>query len=173
VKLGGTNCTIDETLFKQNRWMLIGGDLSMGSPSAIRRDPPPPTTVALTGTYDRLCTGKYTLRNPIAFTEILLAYTAVASVQQTAKVGIIEHAGVMFKELLIRYKDRNNGLMPQHIIYYRDGASESEFTAIRDKEGLALRKLCKEFGTKITIIVAVKRHHTRFMAEGEFATKLG
>lgn len=79
----------------------------------------------------------------------------------------------MFKELLARYKDRNNGLMPQHIIYYRDGASESEFIAIRDREGLALRQLCKEFGTKITIIVAVKRHHTRFMAEGEFATKLG
>jgi eukaryotic translation initiation factor 2C len=79
----------------------------------------------------------------------------------------------MFKELLARYRGQNNGLMPERIIYYRDGTSESEFLAIRDKEGAALRQLVREFGTKITIISAVKRHHTRFMADGEFATKLG
>jgi len=93
--------------------------------------------------------------------------------QQSTNTNTIVHAGAMFKELLTRYKQKNNGLLPEHIIYYRDGASESEFEAIRDNEGRELRRLCQNSGTKITIIVAIKRHHTRFFAEGGLATKLG
>jgi eukaryotic translation initiation factor 2C len=116
--------------------MLIGGDTSLASPSALRRDPPPPTTASLCGTWDRECT----------------AYTSIASMQQSTDANSIVHAGPMFKELLNRYRQKNNGLLPEHIIYYRDGASESEFDTIRDKEGLVLRELCQESGTKITII---------------------
>jgi eukaryotic translation initiation factor 2C len=157
VKLGGTNCTIDEPLFKKDRYMLIGGDLSLAGPSATRRDPVPPASSALVGTWDRSCT----------------AYTSISSMQPSTYVNIVVNAALMFKELLIRYKERNNGLLPQRIIYYRDGASESEFDGILKQEGLALRALCKDSGTKITIVVAIKRHHTRFFAEGELATQLG
>jgi eukaryotic translation initiation factor 2C len=64
---------------------------------------------------------------------------------------------------------------PNHIVYYRDGVSESEFSTIRDQEGLKLKELCDELKApaKITIIVAVKRHHTRFFAEEKNASKLG
>jgi hypothetical protein len=81
--------------------------------------------------------------------------------QQSTEANIIVRAHLMFMELLARYKEMNHGLLPEHIIYYRDGASESEFDAIRDKEGLVLRELCKGSGTKITIIFAIKRHHSR------------
>jgi eukaryotic translation initiation factor 2C len=104
---------------------------------------------------------------------MLQEYTAVASMQPTSQTGTMEHAAPMFKELLKRYREKNDGKMPQHIIYFRDGTSESEFVHIRDKEGRPLKELTQEFGTKITLIIAVKRHHTRFMAEGQFATKLG
>jgi eukaryotic translation initiation factor 2C len=157
VKLGGTNCTIDEPLFKKDRYMLIGGDLSLAGPSAIRRDPVPPASSALVGTWDKSCT----------------AYSSISSMQPSTYVNIVVNAALMFKELLNRYKERNNGLLPQRIIYYRDGASESEFDGILKQEGLALRALCKDSGTKITIVVAIKRHHTRFFAEGELATQLG
>jgi hypothetical protein len=56
VKLGGTNSIIDEPLFKQARCMLIGGDTSMVRASGLQRDVP--TTTALTGTFDRECTGE-------------------------------------------------------------------------------------------------------------------
>jgi eukaryotic translation initiation factor 2C len=93
--------------------------------------------------------------------------------QQSTDTNTIVPAAAMFKELLTRYKQKNNGLLPEHIIYYRDGVSESEFEAIRDNEGRELRRLCQNSGTNITIIVAIKRHHTRFFAEGVLATKLG
>jgi eukaryotic translation initiation factor 2C len=93
--------------------------------------------------------------------------------QPSSNSNKIIHAGPMFKDVLTRYREKNNGLMPEHIIFYRDGASESEFEAIRDNEGRELRRLCQNSGTKITIIVAIKRHHTRFFAEGDLATKLG
>lgn len=92
--------------------------------------------------------------------------------QQSAAANVIVHAGHQFKELLIRYKKENH-CMPERIIYYRDGVSEGEFEAILDKEGRELRRLCEASRTKITIIVAIKRHHTRFFAEGGVATKLG
>jgi eukaryotic translation initiation factor 2C len=64
---------------------------------------------------------------------------------------------------------------PQHIVYYRDGVSESEFDTIRTQEGSKLHDLTLELGiqAKITLIVAIKRHHTRFFAGKEIASKLG
>ena len=56
VKLGGKNWTVNQPLFQQSRWMLIGGDVSSPSPSALKLDPPPPSTAALCATIDRDCT---------------------------------------------------------------------------------------------------------------------
>ncbi len=58
VKLGGINCTVNQPLFKRARWMLIGGDISSPGPSALKRDPPPPSTAALCATIDQDCTCK-------------------------------------------------------------------------------------------------------------------
>ncbi len=95
--------------------------------------------------------------------------------QEATKANTIVHARPMFKDLLNRYREKNRGLLPQHILFFRDGASEGELSGIRDTEGRELRRLCQESGEKIsiTIIVAIKRHHTRFFAEGGLATKLG
>jgi hypothetical protein len=64
---------------------------------------------------------------------------------------------------------------PQRIVYYRDGVSESEFDTIRTQEGKMLHDLTVELGiqAKVALIVAIKRHHTRFFAEKEIASKLG
>ncbi|OBT88213.1 hypothetical protein VE02_02429 [Pseudogymnoascus sp. 03VT05] len=158
VKLGGTNCIAEEPLFKSGRCMLLGGDISHAAPGALRSVNPPPSTAALVGTWDRECT----------------AYTAVASVQESL-LGFIANVKPMMAELLKRYAEKNNGSYPQHIVYYRDGVSESEFQEIKTEEGRKLHELCQELGaqTKITIIVAIKRHHTRFFADRDIASKLG
>lgn len=57
---------------------------------------------------------------------------------------------------------------PQHIFYYRDGVSESEFKAIKLQEAKQIKEFMTERGQpgcKITLIVAIKRHHTRFFVD--------
>lgn len=117
VKLGGLNSNIDEDLFKKSRWMVFGGDTSHPSPAQLKLNPPPPTYSALSGSWDKGCA----------------AYTSVASAQFSKEQTIsdFEH---MFKELLLRYQERNGGLTPQSIIYYRDGLSESQISQIMAEE---------------------------------------
>lgn len=69
----------------------------------------------------------------------------------------------------------NITVYPQHIIYYRDGVSESEFQAIKTEEALKMKQLLTKLNqpTKITVIVAIKRHHTRFFQDDKHASKLG
>eukprot|EP00271_Cylindrocystis_brebissonii_P008513 TRINITY_DN2288_c0_g1_i1.p1 TRINITY_DN2288_c0_g1~~TRINITY_DN2288_c0_g1_i1.p1 ORF type:complete len:1120 (+),score=187.19 TRINITY_DN2288_c0_g1_i1:146-3505(+) len=71
----------------------------------------------------------------------------------------------MAQELLEAFRDRNRGVLPEIIIFYRDGVSDGEFDAVRDNEIYELRKACKAinaaYNPKITFIVVQKRHHTR------------
>ena len=96
VKLGGTNCMLDEPLFRSGRFMLIGGDISHASASALRATAPPPSCAALVGTWDRDCA----------------SYTAVAAMQEStlAKIAAIKP---MFAELLARYVEKNDGGRPR------------------------------------------------------------
>lgn len=86
---------------------------------------------------------------------------------QPANIHTIQNFGPMMKALLLRYKERNNGLNPQSLIYYRDGVGESQLASILEEEGDILRELLKEVcggETKVTIVVAIKRHKTRFFS---------
>lgn len=150
VKLGGTNCTAANPMFNTAPCMLLGGDISHASPGALRAANPPPSCAALVGTWDKACT----------------AYTAVTAMQEST-LGIIANIEPMFMELLKRYTEKNAGSYPRHIFYFRDGVSESEFKAIKMQEAKPLKDLLAKLGqqAKITLIVAIKRHHTRFFTE--------
>ncbi|XP_037886193.1 LOW QUALITY PROTEIN: protein argonaute-2-like [Glossina fuscipes] len=58
------------------------------------------------------------------------------------------------------YQDR----YPDHIIYYRDGVSDGQFPIVRREEFRGIRHACAQLGcrAKVTCIVVVKRHYTRF-----------
>ncbi len=117
VKLGGINSTIEEPLFKKSRWMILGGDTSHPSAGQLRMNPPPPTYTALTASYDRSCT----------------AYTSIAGAQ-FSKEQMISDFPIMIGEIFKRYQERNDGELPDSIIYYRDGVSESQMPAIMAEE---------------------------------------
>ncbi|CAG2171907.1 unnamed protein product, partial [Oppiella nova] len=73
----------------------------------------------------------------------------------------------MIKELLDEYR-KAQGALPNHIIYYRDGVSESQFQQVLDYELQKLRDACLAKGItapKLTFITVQKRHHTRFRPE--------
>lgn len=153
VKLGGVNAITNEQLFKSRRCMLIGGDVSMPSPSALRQNPPPPSIGAMCGTWDKECT----------------AYTSVATIQDCSKAHIV-NSRPMLKELVTRYMLKNNDKHPESVIFYRDGTSEGEFGGILESEVQDIRNAMPE--TKITVILTIKRHHTRIFPE-KYGTKLG
>eukprot|EP01018_Ginkgo_biloba_P029293 Gb_20550 [translate_table: standard] len=88
----------------------------------------------------------------------------------------IEQLGEMSKELLEEYLKVNRQL-PQKIIFFRDGVSESQFYMVLHKELQSLKKEFSEFSgynPTISFIVAQKRHHTRlFPCQGQPRTKSG
>jgi eukaryotic translation initiation factor 2C len=154
VKLGGVNSTTGEPLFKRSRWMLIGGDISMPNSSALRRNPPPPSVAAMSGTWDKDCT----------------AYTAVATMQDCSEANRIVYARPMLNELALRYRLKNGNKFPESVIFYRDGTSEGEFGMVIEGEVQDIRNALP--GVKITVIISIKRHHTRIFPDG-YGTKLG
>ncbi|KAI9833531.1 MAG: hypothetical protein M1826_007145 [Phylliscum demangeonii] len=144
VKLGGINATITEPLFRKSRWMLLGGDTSHPSPAQLRLEVPPPTFCALSATYDPSC----------------CAYTSVASAQ-FSKDQIINDFGVMFEELLKRYSEKNGGKLPESILYYRDGLSESQISAIMAQEVDALKEVCEGLKGPKPKLMALYKELTR------------
>jgi eukaryotic translation initiation factor 2C len=141
VKLGGINCIAAEPYFESARTMLLGGDISHTSPGAMRAAAPPPSTAALVGTWDKACT----------------AYTAVAAAQPSG-LNLIQNVKPMMQVLLGRYMEKNQGELPRRILFYRDGASESEFQTILEHEVAPLKELLNEKNAncKITVIMAIK-----------------
>ena len=71
---------------------------------------------------------------------------------------------------------RATRVLPKKILYYRDGVSTGQFPQVRDEELPQIRSACEAAGcpnVQITVIVAVKRHSTRFFPATSLAAKNG
>ncbi|GME48338.1 Protein argonaute 1-like [Neofusicoccum parvum] len=102
--------------------------------------------------------------------------TASARVAKSPKDGkkskeIITGMRAMAKERIEAYFDANNGSLPTHILYYRDGVSSSQYDEIKEKEVKGIRDAfgdvqrrakIKNINLEITAVIVSKRHHTRF-----------
>lgn len=73
---------------------------------------------------------------------------------------------VAFESRLEAWRSANNGKLPENIVIYRDGVSESQFDQVLKEEVPKIRKACSGLyaGTqpRITLVVAIKRHTVRF-----------
>lgn len=70
----------------------------------------------------------------------------------------------MVKSLLNAFYHHTKGKHPEKIIFFRDGVSEGQFEAVRDKEVTEVQMACQEIiGSivPITFIIVQKRHQTR------------
>ena len=78
----------------------------------------------------------------------------------------------MMKERLEDYYQRQiPPALPQHILFYRDGVSESQYGEFRVKELPQIGKACQELAARysqtvpsLTFVIVAKRHHGRFFA---------
>lgn len=93
----------------------------------------------------------------------------------------------MMRERFGRYLEAGKR-MPEHILFYRDGVSESQFGMVKEDELPQIEQAVKDIKSreafknkpaaqawdpKITMIVVGKRHHARFFPATADATALG
>jgi len=48
--------------------------------------------------------------------------------------------GNMVEELLVEFKNENEGALPEHIVCYRDGVDDGQFERVQNEEVVALKK---------------------------------
>ncbi|KAF8603355.1 argonaute-like protein [Ceratobasidium sp. AG-I] len=153
-KLGGINHVLDPqdpamTWLRSQPTMLVGSDVTHPSPGTARGTP---SIAAVVGSVD----DKFGL------------FPASMRLQESKKEMITDLTDMMI-ERLSTFKARNN-VLPQRILFFRDGVSEGQFMTVRADElpkvHQAFRKFQNKDGSmynpKLTILIAGKRHHTRF-----------
>ncbi len=144
-KLGGINAVLTNIEVLRKRTMIVGVDCSHPAVG------------------DRM--SKSVSACVSSFDDNYINYFATTRLQQKPQ-EITEELKEMMLDSLREYTKRNNGLLPEQMIIYRDGVSEGQFNAALQQEikGLA-QTFAKEregYEPKLTYIVVQKRHHTRY-----------
>ncbi|XP_058985798.1 protein argonaute-2 isoform X2 [Musca domestica] len=122
--------------------MFMGADVTHPSPD----QPHIPSVVGVTASHD-----------PIG-----ACYNMQYRLQQSTKEDIEDMESITNRHLEFYFQFMKT--YPTHIIYYRDGVSDGQFPIIQRVELSAIQRACRKMGcdAKLTCIIAVKRHHTRF-----------
>ncbi|KAI1704908.1 piwi domain-containing protein [Ditylenchus destructor] len=153
-KTGGVNNYIPPTFHGWNKFtnaqeptLFIGIDVTHPPPG----DTEFPSISAVVGNIDVKAT----------------QYTASVRTQFSRTEGIdIDVMAEMCDERIRSFRDANRGLLPKHIILFRDGVSESQFDQVMKFEAEGLKNACVKLGFKptVTVLIVQKRHSTRFYA---------
>ncbi|KAK4044217.1 ribonuclease H-like domain-containing protein [Parachaetomium inaequale] len=95
-----------------------------------------------------------------------------ANKPRVEQVGGKDDAGQFvqhFKDRLRLWQDNNDKRLPEYIVIFRDGVSEGQFNMVLKDELPNIRQACRETypagpnaQPRISLIVSVKRHQTRF-----------
>ncbi|KZL81875.1 piwi domain-containing protein [Colletotrichum incanum] len=99
-------------------------------------------------------------------------WPAVAWEQSSRQEMLGDELTAHFEDRLRLWMRHNQNKPPEYIVIYRDGVSEGQFTQVLDVELPMIRKACSKLyqagrKPKLSIIVSVKRHQTRFYPASE------
>ncbi|KUJ21351.1 Piwi-domain-containing protein [Mollisia scopiformis] len=152
-KLGGVNHRLAGTSGVKLNTMLVGADVTHSGKGA---DPGCPSLAGVVSSCSSSI-GKF-----------------VASARlQSNNTEYIEDLEGMMLERLQWYQSKNENKLPDHILFYRDGVSESQYGMVRDEELPQIQEACRKIqagrtprSIQITLLVVGKRHHTRFFPKG-------
>ncbi|KAJ8611897.1 hypothetical protein MRB53_037693 [Persea americana] len=150
LKLGGANQAIAPSHFEKvniKQTMFIGLDVTHPSPGSTSSAP--------------------SIASIVSSVDATLAQWPALIRKQRAREEIIQGLTEMVKVQINRWKQKNNGVTLQNIIVYRDGVSEGQYKLVLENELIAIQAAINSLFSakdkpKLSIIIAGKRHHTRF-----------
>ncbi|KAH9607290.1 hypothetical protein KSS87_022502 [Heliosperma pusillum] len=165
-KLGGLNSmlTMEHAksipLVSRVPTIIIGMDVSHGSPG--RADVPSIAAVVSSRGWPSISRYRAAVRTQSPKVEIIDGLFKPVP-------GTTDQDEGMIRELLVDFFKSSGKLKPEHIIIFRDGVSESQFSQVLNKELDKIQQACKfldeTWSPKFTLIVAQKNHHTKFFQE--------
>ncbi|KAL4730323.1 Protein argonaute [Fusarium chlamydosporum] len=155
-KLGGaTACTPPlwktQTFFPDSRpTMIVGCDVSHAAPGGVTA-----SVASMTMSVDRDAT----------------RYGAIAETNGY-RVEMLTPSNIryFFSGLVPQWRHNHPGMMPAHLIYFRDGVGEGQFAHVLEQEVSEIKKYFASIlppgkQPKMTVIIATKRHHVRFFPQ--------
>jgi hypothetical protein len=154
LKLGGVNHRLqhDNALIKAGKTMFVGYDVTHPTNLAPGVGEDAPSLVGLVASVD----------------SDLAQWPAVAWKNQS-RVEMLDAKLVQhFQDRLKLWQNKNQGRLPENIVIFRDGVSEGQYRLVLEKELPFIRTACKTMypanakQPRISLIVSVKRHQTRF-----------
>lgn len=152
LKFGGANHALrdENTLIKAGKTMVVGYDVI--HPTNLDTDGVnQPSQVGLVASIDK----------------DLAQWPSYYWNQDSKREMLDDTLTLAFVTRLELWQKHNKKQLPENIIIYRDGVSEGQFKQVLEVELPRIRQACaKKYGPKkmprISIIVSVKRHATRF-----------
>ncbi|KAJ0335515.1 hypothetical protein KNSL1_013573 [Colletotrichum chrysophilum] len=157
LKNGGNNHAVKDTIdiVTSGKTMIVGYDVTHPTNMPDDRSAAP-SLVGMVASVDK----------------DLGQWPAVAWEQPSRQEMLGDELTAHFKSRLLLWRQRNQTKLPEFIVIYRDGVSESQFTQVLEVELPMIRKACDQLyppkqRPKLAIIVSVKRHQTRFYPASE------
>lgn len=154
LKAGGVNHKLrdDLSIIKEGKTMIVGYDVTHPTNMPKNKADETPSLVGFVSSIDK----------------DLGQWPALAWEQTSKQEMLSDRLIDAFTTRLDTWARHNGGKLPDNILIYRDGVSEGQFSQVLDKELPSIREACRKKYSpqsqqpKITIIVSVKRHQTRF-----------
>jgi hypothetical protein len=153
LKAGGVNHKLHNEfgLIREGKTMVVGYDVTHPTNMPSDKSDAAPSLVGLVATIDR----------------DMGQWPAYSWEQSSKQEMLDETLTEAFKSRLALWQMHNRQQLPENIVIFRDGVSEGQFAQVLQKELPRIRIACnakypKNKEPRISLIVSVKRHQTRF-----------
>lgn len=155
LKFDGVNQLVEKSrlgIIEEKNTMVVGIDVTHPSPSSSSGAPSIAAMVASIDSY-------------------LGQWPADLRIQKRRQEMVTDLDKMLKTRLALWKRSGKNATLPENILVYRDGVSESQYEEVIEKELPLLKQACSEMYPaqdtkkglpKFSIIIVGKRHHTRF-----------
>ncbi|EXF86238.1 piwi domain-containing protein [Colletotrichum fioriniae PJ7] len=160
-----TVCSVEKTFLKNNLQTFA----NIGHKWNVKNEG---TNYVVKDTIDIVTSAPSLVEMVASVDKDLGQWPAIAWEQHSRQEMLGDELTEKFKSRLLLWRQRNQNRLPEFVIIYRDGVSEGQSTQVLTTELPMIRKACDQLyppkqHPRLSIIVSVKRHQTRFYPTSE------